>query len=51
VEFNLVFINTYDSGQSYTENEFTDWLNAAGFMDLDFRYNEFTIKARKSADK
>jgi len=47
VEFNLVFINTYDNGQSYTESEYTGWFEEAGFTDFDFRYDEFTIIARK----
>ncbi len=50
VEWNLVFINTYDNGQSYTEDEHRDWLIEAGFEDLNFRYEEFTIMARKQAD-
>ncbi len=50
VEFNLVFINTYDNGQSYTENEYRDWLEEAGFDEFDFRYEDFTIKARKQVD-
>ena len=50
VEWNLVFINTYDNGQSYTEDEHRDWLIEAGFEDLNFRYEEFTITARKKAD-
>jgi SAM-dependent methyltransferase len=50
VEWNLVFINTYDGGQSYTEDEFRDWLGRAGFEDLSFRYEDFTITARKSLD-
>jgi 2-polyprenyl-3-methyl-5-hydroxy-6-metoxy-1,4-benzoquinol methylase len=50
VEWNLVFINTYDNGQSYTEDEHRDWLREAGFEDLTFKYDEFTITARKRAD-
>jgi len=50
VEWNLVFINTYDNGQSYTEEEYRDWLREAGFEDLNFRYEEFEITARKQAD-
>ena len=49
VEWNLVFINTYDNGQSYTEDEHRDWLREAGFEDIDFRYEEFTITAQKQA--
>ena len=50
VEWNLVFINTYDNGQSYTEDEHRDWLREAGFEEFNFRYEEFTITARKQAD-
>jgi 2-polyprenyl-3-methyl-5-hydroxy-6-metoxy-1,4-benzoquinol methylase len=50
VEWNLVYTNTYDNGQSYTEDEHRDWLIEAGFEDLNFRYEEFTITARKRAD-
>lgn len=31
VGFNLVFINYYDEGQAYTEQEHMDWLTEAGF--------------------
>jgi hypothetical protein len=31
VGFNLVFINVYDEGQAYTEQEHKDWLEEAGF--------------------
>lgn len=34
VGFNLVFINTYDAGESYTEQEYGDWLSEAGFVDI-----------------
>jgi hypothetical protein len=47
VELNLVFINVYDEGQSYTESEYREWLHEAGFVDLDFRYDELTIVATK----
>jgi SAM-dependent methyltransferase len=50
VEQNLIFINTYDYGQSYTEDEHRNWLMEAGFEDLNFRYEELTITARKQAD-
>jgi SAM-dependent methyltransferase len=50
VEWNLVFINTYDGGQSYTEDEYRDWLAEASFEDLSFRYEDFTITARKRLD-
>lgn len=50
VEFNLVFINTYDKGQSYTESQYRDWFETAGFVDPIFRYGDFTIIARKRTD-
>ena len=31
VGFNLVYINVYDKGQAYTEQEHKDWLEEAGF--------------------
>lgn len=34
VAFNLVFINVYDGGQAYTEQEHRDWLAEAGFGDV-----------------
>jgi SAM-dependent methyltransferase len=35
VGFNLVFINVYDEGQAYTEQEHKDWLEEAGFGDFE----------------
>jgi SAM-dependent methyltransferase len=35
VGFNLIFINTFDAGESYTEQEHRDWLSAAGFVDIE----------------
>lgn len=35
VGFNLVFVNTYDDGESYTEQEYRDWLSEAGFVDIE----------------
>ena len=51
VEWNLVYINTYDNGQSYTEDEHRDWLREAGFEDINFRLEEFTITARKQVEQ
>ncbi|UCD22622.1 MAG: 16S rRNA methyltransferase, partial [Chloroflexota bacterium] len=31
VGINLVFVNLYDDGQAYTEQEHRDWLTEAGF--------------------
>jgi SAM-dependent methyltransferase len=47
VEQNLLFINTYKGGQSYTEAEYRDWLSNAGFEDFHFRFDDLTITARK----
>jgi ubiquinone/menaquinone biosynthesis C-methylase UbiE len=33
--FNLVFINVYDEGQAYTEQEHQEWLEEAGFGDVE----------------
>lgn len=49
VELNLVFINAYDNGQSYTEDEHRDWLREAGFEEINFSFEECTITARKQA--
>ena len=35
VGFNLNFINTFDAGESYTEQEHRDWLSEAGFVDIE----------------
>jgi 2-hydroxy-4-(methylsulfanyl)butanoate S-methyltransferase len=35
VGFNLTFINLLDAGESYTEKEYRDWLNEAGFVDIE----------------
>ncbi len=35
VTFNLVFINIYDDGVAYTEQEHRDWLAEAGFVEFD----------------
>jgi SAM-dependent methyltransferase len=35
VEFNLLCINTFDAGESYTEAEHRAWLGEAGFMDIE----------------
>ena len=31
---NTIFINIYDEGQAYTEDEYHDWMTAAGFVDF-----------------
>ena len=35
VGFNLTFINFFDSGESYSESEYREWLTAAGFVDIE----------------
>jgi cyclopropane fatty-acyl-phospholipid synthase-like methyltransferase len=32
---NLVYLNTYDEGQAYTEQEHREWLKEAGFADFE----------------
>ncbi len=34
VALNLHFLNAFDSGQSYTEGEYREWLSAAGFENI-----------------
>lgn len=34
VGFNLIFINSFEAGESYTELEHRDWLTEAGFVDI-----------------
>lgn len=35
---NLLFLNIYDGGQSYTESEYRRWLTDAGFEDIKVRW-------------
>jgi ubiquinone/menaquinone biosynthesis C-methylase UbiE len=35
VSFNLVFLNIYDHGQAYTEQEYRNWLAESGFVDFE----------------
>lgn len=35
VGFNLIFLNTFYAGESYTEREYRTWLRAAGFVDIE----------------
>jgi 2-polyprenyl-3-methyl-5-hydroxy-6-metoxy-1,4-benzoquinol methylase len=35
VGYNLRFINTFDAGESYTQQEHRDWLTAAGFVNIE----------------
>ncbi len=34
VLFNLVFVNVYDGGEAYTEQQYRDWLDEAGLVDF-----------------
>lgn len=34
--FNLVFINIYDDGQAYTQSQYRQWLEEAGFARIEF---------------
>ncbi len=31
VSFNIVFVNVFEEGQAYTEQEYKEWLEEAGF--------------------
>jgi len=46
VETNLVFINTYDYRQSYTDQEHRGWYEKAGFENLEFKHEDLTIFTR-----
>ena len=35
VGFNLIFLNTFHAGESYTEHEHRTWLQEAGFVDVE----------------
>lgn len=35
VAFNLLFLNVYDAGEAYTENEHREWLLELGFKDIE----------------
>ena len=41
VGFNLTFINRFDTGESYTEQEHRDWLSEAGFVDV--KHTDFLL--------
>jgi hypothetical protein len=34
VSFNIVFVNVYDEGQAYTEQEHKEWLEEVDFEDF-----------------
>jgi SAM-dependent methyltransferase len=53
IGFSLVFLNFYDSGQSYTESEHRAWLAEAGFTEVSVEHNFMTdglgiVRARKA---
>ena len=35
VGFNLTFLNLFDAGESYSERQYREWLNDAGFTDIE----------------
>ncbi|MCC8107944.1 MAG: acetylserotonin O-methyltransferase [Planctomycetes bacterium] len=39
--YSMVFLNSYDSGQAYTEMEYRAMLETAGFTDISFDYDIF----------
>ena len=48
--FNIVFLNLYDAGQAYTEQEYKGWLIEAGFEGFErvtFLNGETILRARK----
>ena len=47
VGINMVLINVYDHGRSFTETEHRKWLNEAGFNKINFNYEEMFIAAQK----
>ncbi len=56
VAHSLVFLNTYEEGQAYTEKEYFSWLSAAGFKDPVIQYEaakdgSSLIVAHKLADE
>lgn len=46
VLFNLVFINVYEEGRAHTQNEYSEWLEQAGFEQIEFLSPEM-IRAQK----
>ena len=48
VFFNLVFINVYEEGRAYTRKEYSEWLEQAGFGQIEFLSPEM-IRAQKSS--
>ncbi|MBI4527359.1 MAG: methyltransferase [Deltaproteobacteria bacterium] len=48
---NLIYLNIYDEGQAYTEQEHRDWLKEAGFEDFERKVlpDEFSLVRAKKA--
>lgn len=50
--YSLVFLNSYDNGQAYTENEYHEMLTTAGFEDISVNYEILDgmclVQAKKS---
>ena len=50
VYWDLVYINIYNDGQAYTEQQYREWLSEAGFIDFEGiapPSNEYILVARK----
>lgn len=45
VAFNLAFPNVYRDGEAYSAGEYRDWLEAAGFVDIDVRLGVIGARA------
>lgn len=50
VDINLILINVYDHGQSFTESEHRAWLEEAGFGKIIFNYDKPIIVAQKQLE-
>ena len=51
VGFNLFFLNAYDDGEAYSESQYRNWLNEAGFVNIThepFLHGTSLISARKA---
>ena len=50
VSINMILINVYDHGRSFTETEHRDWLNEAGFYNINIEYDKLYIAAQKELE-
>ena len=52
VAMNLMFLNTYDQGQAYTEGEHTEWIEKAGLEKVERKLlpNGMSIITARKAD-